>query len=121
MDKFLWLYLPILILLIINTGMFAYITYNIFKNKYINKKPFRSLPSLPTSRRQSLSGKGGSRKEKIDKMCIYLRLFLGMGILWYFEILAFALTDVKISTNWFHLTNILNLMQVRHIIIFLLG
>ena len=33
MDKFLWLYLPILILLIINTGMFAYITYNIFKNK----------------------------------------------------------------------------------------
>ena len=54
-------------------------------------------------------------------MCIYLRLFLGMGILWYFEILAFALTDVEISTNWFQLTNILNLMQVGHSIISLRG
>ena len=34
LDKFLWLYLPILVLLIINTAMFFYITYNIFKNKY---------------------------------------------------------------------------------------
>ena len=30
-DKFLWLYLPILVLLLINTGMFIYILTNICK------------------------------------------------------------------------------------------
>ena len=30
---------------------------------------------------------GSSRKEKRDKMLIYIRLFLGMGITWYFETL----------------------------------
>ena len=31
--KFVWLYLPILLLLIINTAMFAFIAINIFKNQ----------------------------------------------------------------------------------------
>ena len=34
----------------------------------------------------------------MDTMCIYLRLFLGMGIIWYFEILAFALTSYDSGT-----------------------
>ena len=71
-------------------------------------KPFTKF----SRQTQTLSGKQG-RKEKFDKMCIYLRLFLGMGILWYFEILAFALRDAEISSDWLVFTNILNLMQVQ--------
>merc|ERR1711971_870746 len=89
--KFVWLYLPILLLLIINTAMFVFIAVNIFKNHSANKK--------------------GSRSEKVDTMCIYLRLFLGMGIIWYFEILAFALTSYKLNANIFILTDTLNMCQ----------
>ena len=32
-DKFVWLYLPILILLLINSGMFIYVVTNICKNE----------------------------------------------------------------------------------------
>ena len=32
-DKFLWLYLPILVLLLINTGMFIYVVFNICKTE----------------------------------------------------------------------------------------
>ena len=33
LDKFIWLYLPILVLLIVNTIMCGYITYCVFKNR----------------------------------------------------------------------------------------
>ena len=49
----------------------------------------------------------------MDTMCIYLRLFLGMGIIWYFEILAFALTSYNLNPNIFILTDTLNMCQVR--------
>ena len=61
----------------------------------------------------SSSKAGGSRSEKMDTMCIYLRLFLGMGIIWYFEILAFALTSYNLNPNIFILTDTLNMCQVR--------
>ena len=48
-------------------------------------------------------------------MCIYLRLFLGMGIIWYFEILAFALTSYKLNANIFILTDTLNMCQVKRL------
>ena len=61
----------------------------------------------------SSSKAGASRSEKMDTMCIYLRLFLGMGIIWYFEILAFALTSYNLNPNIFILTDTLNMCQVR--------
>ena len=33
LGKFVWLYLPILMLLIVNTAMFVFIAVNIFKNQ----------------------------------------------------------------------------------------
>lgn len=33
LDKFLWLYLPVLILLIINSAMFVYIAYDLAQNR----------------------------------------------------------------------------------------
>ena len=55
---------------------------------------------------------GSSRKEKRDKMLIYVRLFLGMGITWYFEILNFALSALEPDPRWLILTDTLNMCQV---------
>ena len=49
----------------------------------------------------------------MDQMVIFIRLFLGMGIIWYFEILAFALSDQNIHPNVFIFTDTLNMCQVR--------
>jgi len=94
-DKFLWLYLPILLLLLVNTGMFIYILTNICK----------------AERSGSDSTSGSSRNEKRDKMLIYIRLFLGMGITWYFEILNFALSALDPDPRWLVLTDTLNMCQ----------
>ena len=48
----------------------------------------------------------------MDQMVIFIRLFLGMGIIWYFEILAFALSDHNIHPNVFIFTDTLNMCQV---------
>ena len=45
----------------------------------------------------------------MDKMLIYIRLFLGMGITWYFEIINFALDP---HPHWTALTDTLNMCQV---------
>ena len=50
--------------------------------------------------------------KKIDQMVIFVRLFLGMGLIWYFEILAFALSDHNIHPNVFIFTDTLNMCQV---------
>merc|ERR1712061_668550 len=90
-DKFVWLYLPILVLLLINTGMFIYIVINICKTN---------------------SGSGSStRSEKRDKMLIYIRLFLGMGITWYFEIITFGLSSLEPDPRRLILTDTLNMCQ----------
>ena len=57
---------------------------------------------------------GSSRKEKRDKMLIYIRLFLGMGITWYFEILNFALSSLELNSSWMVFTDTLNMCQVTH-------
>ena len=45
-------------------------------------------------------------------MMIYSRLFLGMGITWYFEILNFALSSLELDPRWMVLTDTLNMCQV---------
>ena len=45
-------------------------------------------------------------------MLIYIRLFLGMGITWYFEILNFALSALEPDPRWLILTDTLNMCQV---------
>jgi len=94
LDKFIWLYLPILILLIVNTIMCVYITYCVFKNR----------------KNESLAGKKGGRKEKFDQICLYLRLFLGMGVIWYFELVAFVVNG-KVAEEVFYLTDTVNMLQ----------
>ena len=81
LDKFIWLYLPILVLLIVNTIMCAYITYCVFKNRQQKKKLFRCKFELFRKNESKAGGRGG-RKERLDQMCLYLRLFLGMGVIW---------------------------------------
>ena len=78
--------------------------------------------------------KTGKRKEKLDKILLYLRylkyslklieevnamilnlkrLFLGMGIIWYFELLAFALNTKGTSQRWTYFADCLNMLQVK--------
>ena len=56
--------------------------------------------------------RGGVRSRKMDQMMIFVRLFLGMGLTWYFEILAFALSNQNIHPNVFIFTDTLNMLQV---------
>jgi len=94
-SKFVWFLLPILIMLLLNTGMFAYIAINICRNQKSS-----ILDSLKT----------GKRKETLDQICLYLRLFLGMGIIWYFELIGFA-TDDGSEQKWMWLPDCLNMLQ----------
>ena len=55
--------------------------------------------------------KAGKRKEKLDRILLYLRLFLGMGIIWYFEVLAFALNTKGASQRWTYFADVLNMLQ----------
>ena len=48
-------------------------------------------------------------------MLIYIRLFLGMGITWYFEILNFALSSLEPDPRWLIFTDTLNMCQVAQI------
>ena len=56
--------------------------------------------------------RGGNRSKKMDQMVIFVRLFLGMGITWYFEILVFALSNHNVHPNVFIFTDTLNMCQV---------
>ena len=57
-------------------------------------------------------GSGGDRSQYRDQAVIVIRLFLGMGIIWYFEILAFALSNHDLHPNVFVFTDTLNMCQV---------
>ena len=47
-------------------------------------------------------------REILDKCCLYLRLFLGMGVIWYFEILSWYT-----GGNWAMFFDCINMLQVR--------
>ena len=46
----------------------------------------------------------------------FFRLFVGMGIIWYFEILAFFIDD-DADHKWLYLGDVLNMLQVIHTIL----
>lgn len=75
-------------------------------NLWVNYFSFLSRTSSVTSEKER-------RQERVDRVCVYLRLCLGMGVIWYFDILAFALTTVTIGAKWFYFTDCLNMMQVH--------
>merc|ERR1719234_1598594 len=91
-SKFIFFLLPILLLLIANSIMFCFIAYNLYENHTSAKR-------------------GGHRSKKMDQMVIFVRLFLGMGITWYFEILVFALSNHNVHPNVFIFTDTLNMCQ----------
>merc|ERR1712186_114040 len=78
-------------MLMINTFMFAYISVTVFIQQ----------------RKMTASKQGGSmRSEWLDKTCLYLRLFFGMGVIWYFEIISFY-----VGGDWSTTTDIINMLQ----------
>jgi len=97
LDKFLWFYGPILIMLMINSIMFCYISFTICMNSMIMSS------GNPC--------KGGYGKELMDKGCLYLRLFLGMGVIWYFEIISWYTGNDKQDQKWAYVFDVVNMMQ----------
>ena len=46
----------------------------------------------------------------MDRVCLYLRLFMGMGIIWYFEIISWALGSE--TQEWTYFFDCFNMLQV---------
>ena len=86
-SKALWYYLPIGLFLIINSVMFA-----------ITILTFCKLKS------------GENNQEKQERFFIYLKLFLGMGFMWSFEIISGLAGDSFHESVWY-LTDIINMCQ----------
>ena len=51
-----------------------------------------------------------ARSEKMDRFWLFFKLFLGMGILWVFELIA-GFLDEYVSEYVFYFTDTLNLLQ----------
>ena len=72
--------------------------------------------------------KSGYGKELLDKGCLYLRyfiiisinnnvfiiirLFLGMGVIWYFEIISWYTGNDQQDQKWAYMFDVINMMQV---------
>ena len=79
-------------MLLMNTGMMIHIFVSIYRQKMM-----------------STGGHGANRSQKKDMICLYLRLFLGMGFFWYFEILSWA---VEPTWEFGVIVDALNMLQV---------
>jgi len=55
--------------------------------------------------------KAGYGKELMDKGCLYLRLFLGMGVIWYFEIISWYTGNDQQDQKWAYVFDVINMMQ----------
>ena len=79
-------------MLLMNTGMMIYIFVSIYRQKMM-----------------TTGGQGANRSQKKDMICLYLRLFLGMGFIWYFEILSWV---VEPTGRFWVIADALNMLQV---------
>merc|ERR1712156_1366824 len=100
-SKAVWFYLPIGVLLFINAIMFSLTV--------------KEICCLDRQRRQFgiISGK---RSLEIDRFLLFLKLFLGMGMMWIFEIIAGIFDDHVDESAWY-LTDVFNMLQGFYIFI----
>ena len=90
--KAVWFYLPIGLFLLVNITMFVMTVIRLY--------------SVDAEQRKV----NGKRTDKYDRFVIYLRLFLGMGAIWIFEIFA-GLTDDYVHESVWYFTDVLNMFQ----------
>ena len=57
-----------------------------------------------------IKGQGGARQQTMDRVCLYLRLFMGMGVIWYFEIISWAVGSE--AQGWTYFFDCFNMLQV---------
>ena len=77
-SKVVWFYLPIGVLLSVNAIMFSLTV--------------KQICSLDRQRRE-LGIISGQRSIEMDRFLMFLKLFLGMGFMWFFEIISGLLDD----------------------------
>ena len=114
MDKFLWFYLPIIVMLVINSFIFVYIVVNVFR-----------LPGTSTCIdivlryfRYRVTNKGSGMadiltQKSVEEGVLYTRLFVGMGLNWYLEIVAWAMGAEMVETKWQVVPDCVNMLQVK--------
>eukprot|EP00094_Tigriopus_californicus_P005218 TCALIF_05031-PA protein Name:"Similar to mth2 G-protein coupled receptor Mth2 (Drosophila simulans)" AED:0.03 eAED:0.03 QI:366/0.85/0.75/1/0.57/0.75/8/0/701 len=94
--KFFWFYLPITGMLVINMVMFVKVVIAMTR---VNQEKDKF---------QLQNQSGGKRTEKRDRSLLYIRLAIGMGLIWFFEILA-GMSNLR--EEFWYFTDILNMCQ----------
>ena len=93
--KTLWFFVPIGIFLFINALMFGMAILIICKS---------------TNQAEKMNMRSGKRSPKMEKFVMYLKLFLGMGFIWTFEIIS-GLTHKSTGASAWWFTDVLNMSQ----------
>ena len=57
-----------------------------------------------------IKGQSSSKTQTMDRVCLYLRLFMGMGVIWYFEIISWAVGSE--AQEWTYFFDCFNMLQV---------
>jgi len=95
-SKVIWFFLPLGILLLINLLLFVFIVYNMFKLE--NKENM-------------------SNTKKMKKFCQYLKLFIGLGLIWSLEIIGGVLSQDSINESAWYFADVLNILQGVYIFV----
>ena len=82
---FFWFHLPLAIILIFNTVIFAAVATSIMKMD---------------ANQRDMGLRTGKRSEQMDRFLMYLKLFVGMGMIWTFEIIAGICGDFVHDRVW---------------------
>jgi len=101
-SKSIWFFLPIGIALLINTVIFALTC--------------RAVCALDKQARD-LGITSGQRSKNMERFLTFLKLFLGMGILWIFEIISGGYLDDQAGEESWWVTDTLNMLQGVYIFV----
>ena len=114
MDKFLWFYLPIIVMLVINSFIFVYIVVNVFRFLSNNTCIDIVLKYFRYRVTNKASGMADILTQKsVEEGVLYTKLFVGMGLNWYLEIVAWAMGAEMVETNWQVVPDCVNMLQVK--------
>ena len=100
--KYVWFYLPMSILLLVNGFVFISMAKMLFK--------------LDRNKRRLGLTKHGRQGDHREKFLIYAKLFLGFGFSWTFEIIAGLSSSTTDESIWY-VTDVLNMLQPVYVFI----
>ena len=114
LDKFLWFYLPIIVMLVINSFIFVYIVVNVFRLP----RAGTCIDIILQYFRYRVTNQGSGMadiltQKSVEEGVLYTKLFVGMGLNWYLEIVAWAMGLEMVETKWQVVPDCVNMLQVK--------